>query len=100
MKLRTASNFAIDPDAAAVRFHKMLGYGKAEAGTADLAGACDIHTVEALEDARLVGLGDADPGVGHRKSNFIPVRGGRNHNLPSRGRVLNRVVQKILQDFS
>src|SRR5882672_5364670 len=41
----------------------MFGNGEAESGAADLAGTSDIHAIETLENARLIGLGNADAGV-------------------------------------
>ncbi len=46
-----------------MHFHKMFGDGQTEAGATRFAGACHVHAVEALKDARLVGLRNADAGV-------------------------------------
>src|SRR5712692_693637 len=53
VELRTLAHFALDPDAAAVSFDKMLGDGEPQPGAADFAGTRNIHAVKAFEDARL-----------------------------------------------
>src|SRR5260370_705409 len=77
----------------------MFGDGKSQAGAADFAGAGDIDAVEALEDAGLVGAGDADAGVGNREGDFGVVSGSADGNLATGGGVLHGVVEEILQDF-
>src|SRR5882672_3132018 len=74
MELRTLAHFALDPDAAAVNFDKMFGDGKPQPCTADFAGTGHVDAVEALEDARLVRLRDADAGVRNREGYFDAVR--------------------------
>src|SRR5580704_18876750 len=63
MELRALAHFAIHPEAAAVHLDKMLGDGQPEACAPGFAGARDIHAVEALENAGLVGLRNADASV-------------------------------------
>jgi hypothetical protein len=58
--------FALDPDAAAMNFDKMFGDGEPKPGAADFAGTGNVDAVEALEDAGLVRLRDADASVGNR----------------------------------
>ena len=74
MKSRPLAHFAFDPDVAAVRFDKMFGDGKAKPGTADFPGACDIHSVEAFKDPRLVHFWNADARIGDGKRDFVTVR--------------------------
>src|SRR6266851_8252522 len=81
MELRSLTHFALDQDAAAVNFDKMFGDGEPQPGAADFAGTSHINAVEALEDARLVRLWDADAGVGNRKGYFGAVRGSADHDL-------------------
>ena len=74
MELRTLAHFALDPDAAAVNFDKMLGDGEPQTGAADFAGTRNINAVEALEDAGLIRPRDADTGVRNREGYFGAVR--------------------------
>src|SRR5215831_12345933 len=55
----------LDPDAAAVHFHDLLGYCETEASTALCFGVGAVNLVELLEDARLMFRGDAGACVGH-----------------------------------
>src|SRR5258708_20748379 len=64
-KCRVRASFALHPDAPAMDFDDMFGDGEAQAGTPEFARARGVHAVEALENARLLGSGDADTGVGH-----------------------------------
>src|SRR5260370_28865850 len=64
MKLRALAHFALDPDAAAMNFDEMFGDGEAQAGAADFAGTGNINSVETLENAGLIGPGNAYAGVG------------------------------------
>src|SRR5689334_11743721 len=97
MELRTLPHFALDPDSSAMSFDEMLGDRKAQAGAADFARTCNIDAVEALKDAGLVRPGNADSGVRDRESNLISVGGGGNHDLTSGRRVLDGVVEQVLQ---
>src|ERR1051325_8185467 len=96
MELRTMPNFALDPDAAAMRFDEMLGDGKAEAGAADFARTRNVDAVEALKDAGLVRPRNADSGVRDSERDFVSVGGSGNYDLASGRRVLNGVVQQVL----
>src|SRR5712691_1687414 len=99
MELGAAADFAFDPDAAAVHFDDVLGDGEAQAGAAELAGARSVDAIEALEDARLVGGGDADAGIGDGEDDFGAAGFGADRDLAARERVLRGVVEQILQDF-
>src|SRR5216684_4686003 len=99
MELRAAADFAFDPDAAAMHFDDVLGNGQTEARAACLAGARGVHAIEALEDARLIGGGDADAGIGDGEDDFSVARFGTDRNLTARERVLRGIVEQILQDF-
>src|SRR6266542_1586384 len=55
---------AVDADAAAVGLDDAFGEGEAEADAAGLAGAAAVSAEEGLEQARLVGLVDADAAIG------------------------------------
>src|SRR5450432_4385755 len=64
IKLRALTDFAGYPDSSAVNFDQMLGDGKSQSGAASFAGTRGIHAVEAFENTRLVGFGNANAGVG------------------------------------
>src|SRR5260370_7284415 len=64
MKLRALAHFALDPDAAAMNFDEMFGDGEAQAGAADFAGTGNVNSVETLDNARLIRLGDPAAGGG------------------------------------
>src|SRR6266849_4249419 len=99
VELRAAADFAFDPDAAAMHFDDVLGDGEAQAGAAELAGARSVDAIEALEDARLVGGGDANAGIGDGEDDFGAAGLGADRDLAARERVLRGVVEQILQDF-
>src|SRR5258708_4451084 len=99
MELRTLTRFALDPDAAAVNFDKMLGDGEPQPGAADFAGTGHIDAIEALEDAWLVRPRDADAGIRNRESYFGAVRRSADHDLAAGRSVLHRIVEQILQNF-
>jgi hypothetical protein len=99
MELRTLAHFAIHPEATAVHFDKMFGDGQTKAGASGFPGAGNIHAVETLKDARLIGPRDADASVGHSDNNFGVSFFGAEHDLSARQGVLDCVIQKILQNF-
>src|SRR6266849_5409492 len=99
MELGAAADFAFDPDAAAVHFDDVLGDGEAEAGAAEFAGARGVDAVEALEDARLVGGGDADAGIGDGEDDFGVAGFGADGDFAAREGVLRGVVEQVLQHF-
>src|SRR2546421_11002972 len=77
----------------------MPGDGEAQAGAAGFAGARGVHAVEALENARLLGFGDADAGVGDGDDHFGVSDFGADDNFAAGHGVLDGVVEQILQDF-
>ena len=99
MKPRAATDFAIDPDPSAVHFDNVLGDGEAKASAACLAGARGVDAIEALEDARLVGFGNANASVGDYEDDFGAACFGADYYFTAREGVLRGVVQQILQDF-
>src|SRR5712692_3992332 len=99
MELRTLTDFALHPNAAAMRFDQMLGDGKAQPGAAHLAGTGHVDPVEALEDPWLVRPRNSHSGVGNSERYFIPVCACADHDLAAGRSVLNGVVQKVLQDL-
>src|SRR5215472_8191821 len=80
-------------------FDEMLSDGKAQASAAHFAGPRDIDSIEALEDPGLVYFGNADACVRDGECDFVSVGGGENHNAASRGRVLNGVIEQVLQNL-
>src|SRR5882757_5267913 len=99
MELRALAHFAFDPDPAAVCFYQVFGDGQPQACATDFAGARDVHTVKALEDAGLVGFRNADTGVGDGEGDFRVVSRSADHDLATGLRVLHGVVEQILEDF-
>ncbi len=99
MESRAAADFAFDPDAAAMHFDDVLGDGEAQAGAAQLAGARGVDAIEALKDARLIGSGNADAGIGDGEDDFGVARFRADHDLTARERVLRGIVEQILQHF-
>src|SRR5882724_4151495 len=99
IKLRALADLAFHPDAAAVGLDEMLGDGEAEARAANFAGTGSVHTIETFENARLVGLGNADAGVRDGEFDFAGVRRGTEHDLAAGRGVLDRIVEQILQNF-
>jgi hypothetical protein len=93
-------NRAFHPDAAAVGFHNVARDRESEAGAAGFAGPCGIDAVKSFEDALQIGLGNAYARVTDRENDFMPVRARLHFNLSAGGRVLQRVVEQILQDFA
>src|SRR5260370_36281916 len=88
VELRAAADFAFDPDAAAMHFDDVLGDGEAQAGAAELAGARGVDAIEALEDARLVGGGDANAGIGDGEDGLRAAGFGAGADMGGRERVL------------
>jgi len=93
------ADFALDPYPSAVHFDEMLGDGEAKAGTAGFAGTGRIHTIEALEDARLVSGGNADAGVGDGEDHAIIFQFGAEDDFAAGQRVLDGVIEEVLQNF-
>ena len=99
MELRAFTHFTVDPDAAAVNFNEVLGDGKAKAGAAGFARAGCIHAVETFEDAWLVGLRNANTGIGDGEYDFLIFCFRAQHDFSTRERVLDGIVQQVLEDF-
>ena len=99
MEMRALPNFAVHPDAAAMSFDEMLSDGKAQTRSTDLAGARDIDSVETFKNAGLVHLGNADARVRNGESDFLSVGNSRNLDPASGGRVLNGIVEQVLQNL-
>ena len=96
MKARSFPDSTLNPEASTVGLHDMAGDGEPQAGATGFAGACGIYPVEALENSRLLCLGDSNTGVGDRDHDVAIRAGRRNLNLPASGRVLQGVVEEIL----
>ena len=73
--------------------------GEAEAGAASFAGSRGIHTIEAFENALLIGERDADAGVGDGDDGFAGRGRGANVDAAAGGSVLDGIVEQVLQDF-
>ena len=96
----TGAYGAFDPEAATVGFYDVLGDGEAEAGAADFARAGGVHTIEALEDAFLIGERNADAGVGDGDDDFVIASDGAEVHTAAGGGVLHGVVEEILENFA
>src|ERR1700730_3705522 len=100
MKMRAFAKFAFHPDAPALRFYQMFGDSQAESRPARLARSRRIDAVKSLKNARLIRPRNADAGVGHSEYHFQFVRFRTQHDFAARQRILPRVIQQILQNFS
>ncbi len=78
---------------------EMLGDGEAKSGAAGFARARGIDAIKALENPRLVRLGNSDACVGNRENNVGVARLGIQRDAPARQRVLRGVIEQVLQDF-
>ena len=71
MKLRANTDFALYPEAAAMRFDQVFGNGQAQPGSTGFAGTGSINAIKTLKDARLIGLRNADAGVSDGEDDFF-----------------------------
>ena len=100
MKTRTFAKFAFHPDAPALRFDQMFGDSQTESRPARLARSRRIDAVKSLKNARLIRSRNADARVGHSEYHFQFMCFRTQHDFAARQRVLPRVIQQILQNFS
>src|ERR1700686_5191683 len=77
----------------------MLGDRETQSGAAHLARARNVDAIKSLKNPGLLCLWNADSGVQDRKDHLGTIHSGADHDLSARRRVLNRVVQKILQSL-
>lgn len=82
-----------------MRFHDMASDRKAQARAAGLPGARGIYPVEAFENSFLFRLGNADAGVSNGDHDPAIGAQGGNLNFPAAGRVLEGIVEQILEDL-
>ena len=99
MELRAPADFAFDPDTAALGFDKVFGNGQTKSGATHLVRSRDINTVEAFENARLVGPWDTDASVGDREGYLVAVGGSADADLAAGRSVLNGIVEQVLKHF-
>src|SRR5579863_44938 len=99
MELRTLTDLAVYPEAAAMHLDEVFGDGQTQACTSRFTGAGHIDALEALKDARLVGLRNADPRVRDGKDDFFFRGFCADDDLAARQSVLDGVVQQVLQNF-
>ena len=99
-KFGAVAYLAFDPESAAVGFDDVLGDGEAEAGAAGFAGAGGVHAIEAFEDAFLIRQRNADAGVGDGDDGFARAGGGADVDVPAWRRVLDGVVEEILENVA
>ena len=90
-----------DPDPAPVLLDDVAGDGQAEPRPAGLAAdPRPVHLVEPFEDARLGGLRDADPMVGHRHDDVRRRRADRDVDLAAVRAELHGVVEQVDEDLA
>ncbi len=65
MELRALPNFALHPQPPAVYFHQMLGNRQTKPRASNLAGPRHVHAIKPLKNPRLIGLGNANAGIGN-----------------------------------
>src|ERR1700756_2527803 len=99
MKLRAAADFAVHPDAPGMNLHDVLGDGEAQSSAAELARARSVHTEKTFKDARLIRFRDADASVGYGEHDFAIALFGADDDFAAGKRVLQCVVEQVLQHF-
>ena len=77
----------------------MLDDRQTEAGAADLLGMALVYAVEALEDAFLIRLRDADTGIGDRKDRLLTGAAHLHTDFAVFLIILNRIVAEIIEHF-
>src|SRR5580698_3848125 len=85
-----------DTDGSAMDFDRPLGDGETEAGAASFARAALVDAIEAIEDARLLVLGNSGALIGD--GNFCYLLRFAFHfdqDLALRGRVFDRIIHEI-----
>ena len=71
---RTLAQLALGANGAAMQFHQLQHESEADAGALKRAAPLAFDTVEALEQSRQLGLGNADPGVAYDQFYALLVR--------------------------
>ena len=99
-ELRAFADCAFHPQPAAVRFDDVFGDGKAQAGAARFARTGRIHAIEALENSFLIGERNSDAGVATVITASRSFASAVTRMLAALGRVLDGVVEQILQDVA
>src|SRR5665647_2905485 len=91
----TASEYAVDRDAAAVDLGDVLDDREAEASPAEVAAASLVDAVEALEEPRQVLARDPLPLVGDAHDDLVAALLERDDDGAALGAVLHRVVDEV-----
>src|SRR5262249_32984699 len=99
LKRRTFAERRLHPNAAAMHFDNLLGDGEAKPRTAFRLGVRAVDLVELLEDARLVLLRDAGPGVGHTQGEMAIAGSGGDAYLAGVGE-LDGIAHQVEQHLS
>src|SRR5215475_9835844 len=98
LKRRAFARDRLDPDAATVHLHNLLGNGEPQPGAALGLGVGAVDLVKLLEDARLVLLRNAGSGVGHTDGEVAIASGSGDAYLPG-VRELDGVAHQVEQDL-
>ena len=96
MEGRALTQGRLDPDAATVHLHDLLGDGESEAGAALGLSKGAVDLMELLEDARPLVLGNAGPRIGHADVEVAVDGLGSHADLASVGE-LDGVANEIEQ---
>ena len=99
MELRAVPDFALHPESPAVRFHQVFCDGKPQSGATDLSRPCHVDPVKAFKNSRLVRQRNPYARIGNREDYFRVMGFRANHDLTAGRRVLNRVIEQILQNL-
>jgi hypothetical protein len=77
----------------------VFGNRQTQASTSAFTRASSIHSIEAFENARLLGLWDSDTRVGNGHDYVSILGAGADYDFPPGRSVLNRVIEQVLQHF-
>src|SRR5690606_8878882 len=93
------AQFTFDPDLTVMPLDDMLDNGQAQSGSAHFAGTGLVHPVKTLKDPGYAILWNPNTGVTDDELLFIAAVVLLNLNMPTRRRILDRIVDQIDQYF-
>src|SRR4029077_12084443 len=97
VEARPFADGALNPQASAMRFHNMAGNREAQAVPASRPGTRGVYPIEAFENSLLLHFRDSDAGISNRDDHTAVGTGGGHLDFSSRRRILQRVIEEILQ---